>query len=179
MNVLIVGAGPTGLTAAVELARLGVDVRVIDRRESGSGLSRAVGIMPRSLEILRPSGVTEKLLAEGMRFRELRVYRDARPVLALPLAVRGAADDFVLGLVQDRTEAILRDALIRHGGSLSYAIEMVGLQQDADGVVIETKDGAETQVDYVIGADGIGSATREGLGVGFPGHDLPETWSIN
>ena len=85
MKVLIVGAGPAGLTTAVELTRRGVVSDVIDLRESGSGLSRAVGILPASLDILRPSGVTGKLLAEGMKFRQVRIYRHSSLALALPL----------------------------------------------------------------------------------------------
>lgn len=114
MKVLIVGAGPAGLTTAglttaVELARRGVVSDVIDLRESGSGLSRAVGILPASLDILRPSGVTGKLLAEGMKFRQVRIYRHSSLVLALTLEVSGADGEFILGLAQDRTETHLRD----------------------------------------------------------------------
>ena len=74
MRVLIAGAGPTGLTAAVELARRGITPDVIDRKEDPSTLSRAVGIMPSSLKTLAPSGVTERLLAEGIKIRELQVF---------------------------------------------------------------------------------------------------------
>ena len=98
MKVLIVGAGPAGLTAAVELARRGIVSDVIDLRESGSGLSRAVGITPASLDILGPSGVAEKLLAEGMKFRQVRIYRQASLALTLPLHVGGVDGEFILGL---------------------------------------------------------------------------------
>ena len=82
MKVLIVGAGPAGLTTAVELARRGIVSDVIDLRKSGSGLSRAVGILPASLEILKPSGVTGKLLATGMKVRQVRIYRHSSLALA-------------------------------------------------------------------------------------------------
>ena len=95
MRVLVAGAGPAGLTTAVELARRGVEVEVIDMRESGSGLSRAVGIIPASLEILRPSGVTERLLAEGVKYAEVSIYRGKRLVLTVPFEPGGG---FILGL---------------------------------------------------------------------------------
>jgi 2-polyprenyl-6-methoxyphenol hydroxylase-like FAD-dependent oxidoreductase len=178
MKVLIVGAGPAGLTTAVELARRGIVGDVIDLRESGSGLSRAVGIMPASLDILKPSGVTDKLLAEGMKFRQVRIYRHASLALALPLHVGGADGEFILGLAQDRTETHLRDALSRLGGTVRYGIELADLRQDANKVTVELRDGATAEYDYVVGADGARSTTRRLLNVEFRGHDLPETWSI-
>ncbi len=178
MKVLIVGAGPAGLTTAVELARRGIVGDIIDLRESGSGLSRAVGILPASLEILGPSGVAEKLVAEGMKFREVRVYRNASLSLALPLKVREADDAFILGLAQDRTEAHLRDSFSELGGTVRYATELVNLHQDANKVTVDMRDGATGEYDYVIGADGAHSATRKLLNIDFRGHDLAETWSI-
>jgi len=177
-KVLIVGAGPAGLTTAVELARRGIVSDVIDLRESGSGLSRAVGIIPASLEILRPSGVTGKLLAEGMKFRQARFYRHSSLVLALPLKISGADDEFILGLAQDRTETHLRDVLSELGGTVRYGTELVDLRQNANKVTVEMRDGAKADYDYVVGADGVGSITRKLLSIDFRGHDLPETWSI-
>jgi 2-polyprenyl-6-methoxyphenol hydroxylase-like FAD-dependent oxidoreductase len=178
MKILIVGAGPAGLTTAVELARRGIVGDVIDLRESGSGLSRAVGIMPASLEILKPSGVTGKLLAEGIKFRQVRIYRHSTLALTLPLAASGADGAFILGLAQDRTETHLRDVLSEFGGVVRYGTELVNLHQDANKVTVETRDGAKAEYDYVVGADGARGTTRQSLNLDFRGHDLPETWSI-
>jgi len=168
-RVLIVGAGPAGLTTAVELGRQGIVSDVIDRRERGSGLSRAVGILPESLEILKPSGVTGKLLAEGIKFRQARFYRYSSLVLAFPIKIGGLDDAFVLGLAQDRTETHLRNVLSELGGTV---------RQDGNKVTVEIRDGATADYAYVVGADGIGSATRNLVNIDFRGHDLPETWSI-
>ena len=178
MKVLIVGAGPAGLTTAVELARRGIVSDVIDLRESGSGLSRAVGILPASLEILKPSGVTGKLLATGMKVRQVCIYRHSSLALALPLKGSGADDEFILALAQDRTETILRDVLSELGGTVRYGTELVDLRQDANKVTVEMRDGAKAEYDYVVGADGVRSTTRGSLNIDFRGHDLPETWSI-
>ncbi len=121
MRILIVGAGPAGLTTAVELARRGIVAEIIDLRESRSGLSRAVGIMPASLEILWQSGMTERLLAEGIKFRQARIYRHSSLVLALPIRGGGGDDGFILGLAQDRTETHLQDALSALGGTVRFA----------------------------------------------------------
>lgn len=80
MNILIVGAGPAGLTAGVELARRGIRATVIDRRAGGSGLSRAVGIVPMSLKLLEPSGVTERLLDEGIQMQAVKFYLGEKPL---------------------------------------------------------------------------------------------------
>lgn len=178
MRVLIVGAGPTGLTAAVELARRGIHAEVIDRRQDGSTFSRAVGILPRSLTLLAPSGITEKLLAQGVKVQEVRIFMDRKCLLSIPLADGSRTYDFALALAQDRTENAMRDALIALGGTVRYGTELVGLQQDESRVVVETGTGEEFSFDYVIGADGVHSATRQAVKLDFPGHDLPETWSI-
>ena len=180
MKVLVVGAGPTGLTAGVELARRGVAVTVIDKRDAASSFSRAVGITPRSLETLAPSGVSEALLAEGVRFRGARFYKGADLVFELPLKVNQVrhGHDFILGLAQDRTETHLAEACRRLGGEIHYGRKLAALQEEGETVIAETADGMTASYDYVIGADGIHSTVRNILGIEFPGFDLPETWSI-
>ena len=178
MKVLIVGAGPTGLTAAVELARLGVEVHVIEKRKSGSGLSRAVGIMPASLDLLEPSGVSEHLRSEGIKFRKVRVFNRNNLILELPISSGIRSDEFILGLPQDRTEFFLRKSLETLGGKLEFNSNLAGFVEHADFVEANLEDGRTTECNYLIGADGIGSTVRKVAGINFPGFDLPETWSI-
>lgn len=178
MKILIVGAGPTGLTAAVELARRGIVPEIIDRKEEASTLSRAVGVLPRSLRTLTPSGVAERLLEEGVKMRNVHLYFDERHALKLSLRNGHPDQDFGLALAQDRTEAALRDAFIRFGGQVGYGTELTGLCQETGKVSVRTKDGAERAYDFVIGADGIRSVVRDAAGIEFPGHDLPGNWSI-
>ncbi|MBV7331494.1 FAD-dependent monooxygenase [Chloroflexi bacterium TSY] len=166
------------MTTAIELARHGITANVFDRKESASTLSRAVGILPRSLDLLVPSGVSERLLAEGVKTREIHAYVGKRKVLTVPLHGVHPRQNFGLALAQDRTEAALRDALTRYGGSVRYGTELSGLRQEAERVIVETGDGKESVYDYVLGADGIRSVTRQALGLHYIGHDLPETWSI-
>lgn len=178
MKVLIVGAGPTGLTAGVELARRGIHAEVIDRKSEPSGLSRAAGILPSSLGILAPSGVAKDLLEEGIKIQEARLFIGARQVLSLPLKGGHPDRDYIIALAQDRTERVLRNALIGLGGSVTFDREFIYLDQNDEQIVVGTSDGNESVFDMVIGADGIHSKVRESLGIGYPGFDLPETWSI-
>ncbi len=178
MHVLIAGAGPTGLTAAVELARKGVRVDVIDQKDGPSKLSRAVGIIPNSLKILTASGVTEQLISQGVKLRNIQLFDGTRCMLSLSLRGGHPEWDYLIALAQDHTEAILRDTLLGFGGSVRYGKALKGIRQEHEKVFVMTSDGDEVAYDYVIGADGAHSTTRECLGIEYPGYDLPETWSI-
>lgn len=175
MHVVIAGAGPTGLTAAVELARLGARVTTLEKRSGPSYLSRAVGLQPRSLEILRPSGVADALLREAVVFSGITFHLRAEEVARLPLGFDAASR--LWGLAQDRTEAHLETALTHYGEIVRYGVEFRGFSQDAKGVTVETGDG-HLEADYLIGADGVHSAVRAAMGLEFRGRDLPGTWSI-
>jgi 2-polyprenyl-6-methoxyphenol hydroxylase-like FAD-dependent oxidoreductase len=176
-RVLIVGAGPTGLTAAVELARRGMIADVIEKQEAASNLSRAVGILPSSMGILQASGVADAIRGEAIPYRAA-VFHDEGSVLArLDLTELPEPDLRLYGLAQDRTETHLRTAFESMGGKVAYGTELVDLVQD--GVSVRATSGGEEAVyDLVIGADGAHSTVRHALGLAFDGHTLPEQWSI-
>lgn len=174
-SILIVGAGPTGLTAAVELARQGLVPVVIEKRSDPSQLSRAVGLIPRALAVLQPSGVADAIKAEAIEFSGVALHVGARRLASLPLNFDPATR--IWGLPQDRTEALLSDALHRYGGSVHYGTAFEGLVQDASGVTVRFGS-TEARFDHVIGADGAHSPVRAALGLDFPGYDLPGHWSI-
>ena len=176
-RILIVGAGPTGLTAALELARRGIVPEVVERRPEPSDLSRAVGILPRTMRLLEPSGVSEAIRGEAIAMRGVVFHWEDAPIARIPLDLESDPNARIFGLAQDRTEAHLREAFATHGGTVRYGAALEALATQGDKVQA-TVDGAADGYDYVVGADGADSVVRQALGIAFEGIDLPEKWAI-
>jgi 2-polyprenyl-6-methoxyphenol hydroxylase-like FAD-dependent oxidoreductase len=177
-DVLIVGAGPTGLTLACDLARRGVAVRLIDRRTAHHHESRGKTLQPRSLEILEDLGVADRVLAAGITHQVYRKYFDGAFVndtdpVADQRPTPEAPFDSPLFLGQWRLEAILRERLAVHGIEPELGAELAGFTQDADGVTATLGDGREIRARHLIGCDGGHSLVRRTLGVPFEGRTGP------
>ncbi|WEH41366.1 FAD-dependent monooxygenase [Streptomyces sp. AM 2-1-1] len=175
-DVLIVGAGPTGLTLACDLARRGIAVRIIDKSAAPPRSSRAKGPNPRSLEVLASLGVADEVLASGAPPLPMRKYRDRLPVsdfdpYADPAPMPATAFDWPRLIAQWRLEEILRDRLAKDGVRVGLGTELVGLDQDGDGaeVTATLSDGRSVAARYVVGCDGAHSPVRKLLGIPFTG----------
>jgi 2-polyprenyl-6-methoxyphenol hydroxylase-like FAD-dependent oxidoreductase len=178
MQVLVVGAGPTGLVAALALAKGGVTCRIVERRTAPSELSRAVGIMPVTIQTLRNLGAAKVIEAEAMPIRKVHLARSGRPLMQLDNTAPQYAAQTMLGLPQNRTEEVLRDALAEKGVQVEYGLSVMDIRSTNDSADVEFSDGTTQRFDWVIGADGIGSTVRQSLGIAYPGFDLPQVWSI-
>jgi 2-polyprenyl-6-methoxyphenol hydroxylase-like FAD-dependent oxidoreductase len=182
-TLLIVGAGPTGLTAAVELARRGVMPRIIDGKSSPLPLSRAVGINARSLTLLEASGVAERLLAEGVRVQRARIHDQARAIAELRLDRQDFKYNFMLCLPQDSTEAILLERFKELGGDVEFGVSLESLSRRDEKALVTLKHAGEQRIeeaeyDTVLGADGAHSRVREAVKLPYVGIDLAGAWGI-
>ncbi|MGE0231545.1 MAG: FAD-dependent oxidoreductase [Flavobacteriaceae bacterium] len=180
-SILIVGAGPSGLTAAIELARRGFHPRVIDRDEGPTPLSKAVGIAPRSLHLLEPSGVTGELLQRGIRMRAVQVHMDGAVLATIDLGNIPDRYDFLLALPQHETETVMARVLAGFGFAPEWRTELVSMTPVPGGwraVLRGPEEGGETTFSHVLGADGMHSAVRESAGIAFEGYIHKRQWSI-
>lgn len=172
--VLIAGAGPTGLTLAIDLARRGIVVRIVDKATEFFPGSRGDGLQPRTLEVFDDLGVIDEVLAVGRQSLTLRVHVDGECVQERPMATRQGPTPGVpypgpAMLGQAQTEAILRDRLADFGVRVELATALVGFTQDAEGVTAELSTGETVRADYLVGADGGRSFVRKALGIEFEG----------
>ncbi len=177
----MVGAGPVGLTAALELARRGRSVRLIEAKPERSDLSKAIGINPRTLELLEPSGVTERLLDRGRRIPGVRFRSDTGDLFALDFGEIDHRYNFMLGLPQWETERILEERLAELGVHVERGLALQRIDLLPEGVRVLLAGDTATEslvVPQVIGADGAHSTARRELHVGFPGDRTGEDWSL-
>ena len=176
IDYAVIGAGPTGLTTAVELARLGARVRIFDKKDGPSALSRAVGVTPHSIELLTPCGAGPAIQTEAVRFEGLVMHRGKSEILHLPLNFDD--DSSLYGLPQDRTEAHLIEALKRYGVEVEYMRPLTNFHVRADHIALDFGQHVKVDTRYLIGADGVHSRVRATAGIHFEGHSLPGHWSI-
>jgi 2-polyprenyl-6-methoxyphenol hydroxylase-like FAD-dependent oxidoreductase len=168
---VIVGAGPTGLMLAGELALAGVPCRILERRSEESNLTRAFGVHARTLEVLDMRGMADELVPQGLRVPEVRPQL-GRVRLRLDLNHPESRFPYVLIVAQARTEALLEARARALGVQIVRGAEVVDLRQDGTGVelTVDGPDGVRFErADYVVGCDGAHSTVRELLGVGFVG----------
>ena len=166
-SVAIVGAGPTGLLLAGDLAQAGVDVTVLERRDTESNLTRAFGVHARTLEHLDARGLADELLGEGARVARLSLFDHIR----IDLSTMPTRFPFLLITPQYNVEQLLEKRASAAGARIVRGAGVTALRQDADGVEL-TVDGATVRADYAVGADGVHSAVRESLGLPFPGKSV-------
>jgi 2-polyprenyl-6-methoxyphenol hydroxylase-like FAD-dependent oxidoreductase len=164
-QVVISGAGPTGLMLAGELALAGVDVAVAERR-TGRDLvgSRAGGMTPRTIEVLDQRGIADRFLAQGIIGQNGHYAGLFFDMSDLP-----TRHNYGLGLLQYRVETILADWITELGVPIHYGREVIGFTQDDSGVDAAMSDGPTLRGAYLVGCDGGRSVVRKEAGIDFPG----------
>jgi 2-polyprenyl-6-methoxyphenol hydroxylase-like FAD-dependent oxidoreductase len=167
-NVVIVGAGPTGLLLAGDLAAAGVSVTVLERRPAHeTNLTRAFAVHARTLEVLDARGLADDLVSTGARVDGLQFLNRLRVDLSwLP-----SRFPYLLITPQYQTERLLEERAVKHGAEILRGSEVLGVRQDRDGVDVRT-DTRTWRASYVVGTDGVRSTVRAAVGAPFPGRTV-------
>jgi len=184
-EVLVVGAGPTGLMAANLLRRSGVQVRVVERRAEATRESRAFAVQARTLELMQSLGLDQTFISRGVMATGIDIHVRGKHRGGLDLDLADAPDtpfQYILMIPQSQTEAILIEDLRRLGVEVERGFEVTGAEQDSTGVRTDLRqaDGATSRIRsaYVIGADGSWSAVRTAAGIGWTGDALPQRFLL-
>ena len=175
-DVLIVGAGPTGLVTANVLAREGVSFRVVDKKAGPNEESRALAVVARTLELFDKLGLADRAIEEGVAGTAIDLLAEGRPAASFSLADAGwdaSPYPFYLALEQSKTERLLIAALEEAGSRVEWQTELAALTQHGGGTraVVRRPGGDEEEIEtrFVVGADGAHSPMRRTLGVPFEG----------
>ncbi|MBE1583792.1 FAD-dependent monooxygenase [Nonomuraea angiospora] len=182
MDVLIVGAGPTGLTMAVELARRHIDVRVIDALPAPTTETRALGVQPRTLELFDRLELTEATIAAGVPVADFHIFSENKQFLDLSVSRLDTPYPYLLMAPQPRVEEVLTRRLLDYGVKVEREVELTALSQGPGEVQAELLHGDGTteqaHVPWLIGCDGAHSTVRHRLGVPFVGEAFEENFAV-
>jgi 3-(3-hydroxy-phenyl)propionate hydroxylase len=174
VDVVVVGAGPTGLMLAGELALAGVDVQTVERRSTSELLGmRARGFHSRTIEILDQRGIADRFLAAGRTVPVASFANASVDISHLP-----TRHPYTLGIVQSQVERLLTHWVEERGVPIHRGREVVGFVQDSSGVELHLADGAPMRARYLVAADGGRSTIRKTAGIAFPGWEATRTTLI-
>jgi 2-polyprenyl-6-methoxyphenol hydroxylase-like FAD-dependent oxidoreductase len=176
VDVLIIGAGPVGLSMAIEALRHGLTCRVVDQAEARSVYSKAQVVHARTLEVFENMGVVDAILAHGRPLHGFRAYahRGSERVATFQIASIDSHYGYLLSIPQSETERLLEEHLCARGGRLERKVALKHFEQDAAGVtsVLVDAEGHEEAVRsrWLVGCDGAHSTVRKALDLPFEGH---------
>jgi 2-polyprenyl-6-methoxyphenol hydroxylase-like FAD-dependent oxidoreductase len=180
-DVLIVGAGPTGLALATALQKSGVDHLIIDGLPAGTNTSRAAVIHAHTLEMLEPLGVVQELEAEGLTLGRFTLRDRDTPLIQLSFDELPSTYQHILMIPQPRTEAVLAGRLQELGGAVRREVKAVSAAQSADHVLVQTvtpEGDQQIRARFVVGADGMHSTIRQSTSIEFQGQAYGESFVL-
>lgn len=176
LEVLVVGAGPTGLTLAADLLRRGIRVRIIDQASAPSDKSKALGVQAGTLEALASTlgpEISSKMVSIGQAAREATIHIDNLPEVTVDLSVIQSEFNYILILAQNKTEHLLGEEVKKYGGQIEWNTSLEDLRQTNDSVIcqVSTPNGQTEIIEalYVVGCDGAHSKVRKLLNLPFQG----------
>jgi len=174
IDVVIVGAGPTGVMLASELRLHGLRPLVLDKEAGPTEVVRSLGLHARSIEIMDQRGLLEGFLALGRKYPVGSFAGISKPA---PAGL-DTAHPYLLGIPQTTTDRLLTERALELGTEIRRGCELTALSQDEDGVTAWLADGTQLRSRYLVGCDGGGSTVRKQLGVGFPGQPAATEWLL-
>jgi 2-polyprenyl-6-methoxyphenol hydroxylase-like FAD-dependent oxidoreductase len=177
-DVLVIGAGPSGLTLAASLVKQGIATTIVDRQAAGANTSRAAVVNARTLEVLEGLDVASRLVKEGVQAPRFSIRDRARTLIPIDFSELPTAHPYSLMVPQSTTEKLLLDRLVELGGSVVRPKTLTSITQDDNSVTATFDDGGVIRARYVAGADGIHSTVREQAGIGFEGGVYDESFAL-
>ncbi len=181
IDVLIAGAGPTGLTLAIDLARRGVQCRLIDKADAPATTSRALAVQARTLECFEYLGIADRAVAAGMPMHGVRLHGDGKLVAHVTFQQIETRYPFVLVLPQAGTERLLSERLNAENVTVERGCELVSARDLGDRVeALVTKNGQNERIEcqFLAGCDGAHSQARRQAGIAFEGSAFPEKFLL-
>jgi 2-polyprenyl-6-methoxyphenol hydroxylase-like FAD-dependent oxidoreductase len=184
IDVLIVGAGPVGLTVAAELKRYGLSIRVVDKDTGRTDKSKAIALWARTLELLdrMGPGVTQGFIDAGLKAGCTNIFAGGEQIAQVDLSSVDTPYKFILLIPQSETEKLLEEHLTGFGGKVERQVELKAFEQDADLVTctLGHADGSEEKVEasWLVGCDGAHSLVRHQLGMSFEGSTMLNDWIL-
>ncbi|HEY4261279.1 MAG TPA: FAD-dependent monooxygenase [Schlesneria sp.] len=180
--VLVAGAGPVGLTMALELTRFGIPVRIIDKAAARTDKSKALVLWSRTLELMDRGGYSQAFVDAGFKVTGANIYAGPRRVAHVQLDELQTPHSYALMLPQSDTERLLEEQLNARGVKIERQVELTRFTADADKIIatLQSADGREEMltVPWLIGCDGAHSAVRHGLGMQFVGNTMLSDWIL-
>ena len=181
-DVVIVGAGPTGLALAAELQRLGTRALLVDKLSTSENTSRATVVHARTLEVLEPLGISQQLIDRGLVLHKARMHEGDTVRAHLTFDGLDTAYSFILVCTQDQTEDVLTTRLRELGGAEIRAIEVTAIEADDTGATATYVAGGvliqDVHAKWLVGCDGMHSIVRQSAGIGFEGGNYDENFVL-
>jgi 2-polyprenyl-6-methoxyphenol hydroxylase-like FAD-dependent oxidoreductase len=177
-DVLIVGAGPTGLTLGATLTKRGVAVTLVDAQAAGVNTSRACAVASHTLEVLERIDVSQQLARQGIHNHRFSMRDRDRVLIPIDFSSLPTSYPYTLTISQADTERVLLERLTRLGGQVLRPRTLTGLTQDGASVTATFDNGDPITARYVVGADGMHSTVRAQAHIGFRGHEYPESFAL-
>ena len=184
-QVVIAGAGPTGLSLAAQLLRYNIDFIIIDKNEKPTTLSKALVVQARTLEVLKELGLAEKALQKGKVTTALNLFYRGKQKASINFSGMGkglSPFPYALSLEQSKTEELFVDYILEHGKNIQWKSEFSHVEQNENGVTVYFKNNAGTEQKiealYLAGCDGASSIVRHQMNLSFEGNTAPRIFYV-